>query len=206
MSITSTRPPAAVAPWAEVVPGTGPMTMADYLAYPDGDGYRYELVDGVLVRMAGTRPEAGDVTRALLFPLAAYVQAHGLGVVTLPDEVYDFERTGQPNTGLLPDVGFYYASRMSQVTPHEPRPFAPDLAAEVAGGSQRQADMDAKARRYLRGGTTLVWVAWPARRQVDVWHRDDRAPVATLDDRDHLDGLDVVPGFTLPVARLLPSP
>ncbi len=206
MSSTSTRPPAAGAPWAEVVPGTGPMTMADYLAYPDGDGYRYELVDGVLVRMAGTRPEAGDVTRALLFPLAAYVQAHGLGVVTLPDEIYDFERTGQPNTGLLPDVGFYYASRMSQVTPHEPRPFAPDLAAEVAGGSQRQADMDAKARRYLRGGTTLVWVVWPARRQVDVWHRDDRAPVATLDDRDHLDGLDVVPGFTLPVARLLPSP
>ncbi len=206
MNITSTRPPVAVAPWAEVVPGAGPMTMADYLAYPDGDGYRYELVDGVLVRMAGTRPEAGDVTRALLFPLAAYVQAHGLGVVTLPDEVYDFERTGQPNTGLLPDVGFYYASRMSQVTPHEPRPFAPDLAAEVAGGSQRQADMDAKARRYLRGGATLVWVVWPARRQVDVWRRDDRAPVVTLDDRDHLDGLDVVPGFTLPVALLLPSP
>ncbi len=102
MNITSTWPPVAVAPWAEVVPGAGPMTMADYLAYPDGDGYRYELVDGVLVRMAGTRPEAGDVTRALLFPLAAYVQAHGLGVVTLPDEVYDFERTGQPNTGLLP--------------------------------------------------------------------------------------------------------
>ncbi len=190
------------APWAEVVPGVGPLTMADYLAYPDDDCYQYELVDGVLVRMAGTRPEAGDATRALLFPLAAYVEAHGLGVVTLPDEVYDFERTGQPNTGLLPDVGFYYASRMSQVTPHEPRPFAPDLAVEVAGGSQRQADMDAKARRYLRGGTGLVWVVWPERRQVDVWHHDDHAPVGTLGDRDQLDGLDVVPGFTLPVARL----
>ncbi len=190
------------APWAEVVPGVGPLTMADYLAYPANDGYQYELVDGVLVRMAGTRPEAGDATRALLFPLAAYVQAHGLGVVTLPDEVYDFERTGQPNTGLLPDVGFYDASRASQVTPHEPRPFAPDLAAEVAGGSQRQADMDAKARRYLRGGTALVWVVWPERRQVDVWHHDGHAPVGTLGDGDQLDGLDVVPGFTLPVARL----
>ena len=202
MSITSTRPPASVAPWAEVVPGVGPMTMADYLAYPDDDSYQYELVDGVLVRMAGTRPEAGDATRALLFPLAAYVEAHGLGVVTLPDEVYDFERRGQSNTGLLPDVGFYYASRAPLVTPHEPRPFAPDLAAEVAGGSQRQADMDAKARRYLRGGTALVWAVWPERRQVDVWHRDDREPLATLDEGDHLDGLDVVPGFTLPVARL----
>lgn len=48
----------------------------------------------MLVRMAGTKPEAGDATRALLFPFAAYVQAHGLGVVTVPDGVYDFERTG----------------------------------------------------------------------------------------------------------------
>ena len=29
--------------------------------------------------------------------------------------------------------------------------------------------MDTKARIYLRGGTRLVWVVWPARTQVDVW-------------------------------------
>ncbi len=202
MSITSTRPPASVAPWAEVVPGVGPLTMADYLAYPDDDGYQYELVDGVLVRMAGTRPEAGGVTRRLLRPLDAYVEAHALGTVTLPDEVYSFERVGQPNTGLLPDLGFYPHTRDTLIDPREPIPFAPDLVVEVAGSSQKQAGLDAKARRYLAAGTVLVWVVWPARRQVDVWHRDDRAPVATLGDGDQLDGLDVVPGFTLLVARL----
>jgi len=195
-----------LAPWAEVVPGATPMTMADFLAYPDGDdGYCYELVDGVLVRMAGTRPMAGRITRRLQIPLTLYVQERGLGTVTGPDEVYDFERRGQPNTGLLPDVGFYDVTRepLVDADPTRPYPFAPDLAVEVAGISQRQEALDAKARRHLAGGTALVWVIWPGRRAVDVWRsRDPQRPVATLGPADILDGEDVVEGFTFPVANL----
>ena len=45
MSITARSP----APWAEVVPDRPPMTMEDFLDYPEGDeAYRYELVDGSL--------------------------------------------------------------------------------------------------------------------------------------------------------------
>ncbi len=43
-------PSDSVAPWAEVVPGYGRMTVADLLDLPDDDGYRYEVVEGVLVR------------------------------------------------------------------------------------------------------------------------------------------------------------
>ncbi len=69
MSIASTKP-APFAPWAEIVPEAPPnMTLDDLQDWPDDDGYRYELVEGMLVRMAGTRPQAGRVTRRLLFPL-----------------------------------------------------------------------------------------------------------------------------------------
>lgn len=206
MSTAQQRRPDPFAPWAEIVHGVGPMTMADFLSYPDGkDGYCYELVDGVLVRMAGTRPLAGRVTRRLQIPLTLYVQDHDLGTVTGPDEVYDFERTGHPNTGLVPDVGFYYAVREALVDedPTRPYPFAPDLAVEVAGTSQRQEAMDAKARRYLAGGTALVWVIWPERRAVDVWRMGNtHRPAATLGPTDTLDGEDVVEGFTIPAAHL----
>jgi len=198
-------PPRPIAPWAEVVPDAPyPMTVDDLLDWPDDDGYRYEVAEGVLVRMAGTRPTAGRVTRRLQLLLALYVQAHDLGTVTLPDEVYDFERTGQPNTGLLPDLGFYPHERDALIDPRRAIPFAPDLAVEVAGLSQKQADMDAKARRYLAAGTALVWVLWPERQRVDVWRRDgeDRAPAATLAPSDMLDGLNVVPGFIHPVADI----
>jgi hypothetical protein len=38
---------AYIAPWAEVVPGAGPVTADDLLTRPD-DGWQYEVVDGVL--------------------------------------------------------------------------------------------------------------------------------------------------------------
>ena len=194
--------PNPIAPWAESVPDAPyPMTMAAFLAYPDEDGYRYELVEGVLVRMVGSRPAAGHVTVRLQSRLAIYVEEHGLGQVTGPDEPYDFESVGQKDTGLLPDIGFYYASRDALVDPDKAYPFAPDLAVEVASPRQYRPGMQTKAGRYLAGGTALVWVVWPQRRQVDVWRPAANEPT-TLGVGDLLDGEDVIPGFTYPVARL----
>ncbi len=192
-----------LAPWAEIVPGVGPMTVEDLLRWPDDDGWRYEVVEGVLVRVAGSRPKAVRVTDRLYRALGNYIDAQGLGQTTPPDAVYDFERTGQPNTGLLPDIGFYYAAREAMVTDDQPYPFAPDLAVEIASPSQKQEALDAKARRYLAGGTALVWVVWPDVKTVDVWHSSNTLrPVKTLTVGDTLDGEDVVGGFTYPVADL----
>ncbi len=190
------------APWAEAVPGEPPATVDTLLEWPDDNGYRFEVVEGALVRMAGTRPQAGRVTRRLFRALDSYVETHSLGTVTLPDEVYDLEKTGQRDTGLLPDLGFYPSARDKLVEPHRPLPFAPDLAVGVAGPSQRQANLDAQARRYLAAGTTLVWVIWPDGQRVDIWRRDEDALVAVLSAGNALDGLDVVPSFTYPVSDL----
>ncbi len=178
------------------------MTLDEFLDYPEGDeAYRYELVDGVLVRMVGARPRAARIARRLLRRLDAVVQARGLGTVTLPDEVYAFENSGQKDTGLLPDIGFYRTAREPLVDPDKAYPFAPDLAIEVASPSQYRPAMAAKARRYLAGGTALVWIVWPTRRQVDIWRPGDSEP-ATLGAGDQLDGESVVPSFTYSVADL----
>jgi Uma2 family endonuclease len=178
------------------------MTLDEFFDYPGEEGYQYELVEGVLVRMVGTRPRAGRVTRKLFTALTAHVQAHGLGTVTQPDEVFDFERSGQKDTGLLPDIGFYHAFREPLVDPDKAYPFAPDLAVEVTSPKQYRPQMQAKALRYLAGGTALVWVLWPRSRQVDVWRRGASAPI-TLGTNGTLDGEDVVAGFAFPVAGFL---
>ncbi len=66
MTTAPTYPLHSPAPWAEVVPGYGPVTVAVLLMLPD-DGYIYEVVEGVLVRVAGSgngfaqiMPERGD--------------------------------------------------------------------------------------------------------------------------------------------------
>jgi Uma2 family endonuclease len=192
------------APWAEVVPGMGPVTVDDLLTIPD-DGYSYEVVDGVLVRMAGSGEDATRIGALLLIALGSFIYAHRFGIVTGADGVYKFPGA---ETGLLPDVGFYARERHPghRVSPR-PIPFAPDLAVEVASPDQSAAEMAAKARTYLRGGTRLVWVVWPQAQHIDVWRPDSmEGPAATLNTSDTLDGGDVLPGFTYPVVEVFADP
>lgn len=82
---------------------------------------------------------------------------------------------------------------------------APDLVVEVASPSQFRPEMASKVERYIRAGVRLVWIIWPRRQEADVWRPDAAgAPqlLATLTRADALDGLDVLPGFTYPLASL----
>lgn len=195
-----------LAPWAEPVPDAPyPMTVADLQALPD-DEWQYELVDGRLVRMPGSGSKASAIAINLAIALGAFVKAHKLGRVSGADGAFNLTRPGAPaETALIPDVAFVSAGRLAPLRsdaanaiPH----LAPDLVAEVASPSQYRPEMAAKARMYLEAGVRLVWVIWPDDEQVDVWRPGSGAPVATLSLNDHLDGFDVLPGFSHPVADL----
>src|SRR5690242_13804133 len=77
------------APWADVVPDRGRTTVDTLLRLPD-DGWRYEVVEGVLVRMAGSGEEATTIAFNLGAELRAFVRPRRLGVVTGADGVYKF--------------------------------------------------------------------------------------------------------------------
>jgi Uma2 family endonuclease len=181
-----------------------PMTVDDLLNIPD-DGYVYEVVDGVLVRMAGSGDEASTIAALILTAINVFVLPRRLGRVTGADGVYRFPGA---ETALLPDVGFYIAEKRALIVDlSRPIPFAPDLAVEVASPNQKAEDMAAKARLYLSGGTRLVWVVWPTSGHIDVWRLDRTAgPAATLNMSDTLDGEDVLPGFTHPMAAVFADP
>ncbi len=198
----------ALAPWAETVPDAGPATVDDLLTLPD-DGWRYEVVEGVLVRMAGSGNVATIIAGLILTSLNVFVRPRRMGRVTGADGVYRFPGA---ETGLLPDVGFYSAALFPRVHDMDkPVPFAPELAVEVASPAQTAGDMAAKVARYLDGGTRLVWVVWPHAQTVDVWRGgdlrprpEDMQPSATLRAAggDALEGEDVVLGFSHPVADI----
>jgi Uma2 family endonuclease len=196
--------PDPLAPWAEVVPTPGPVTVDLLLTLPD-DGFVYEVVEGVLVRVAGSGNRAARLAARLTARLVDHVEAHGLGVVTGADGVYKMPGA---ETGLIPDLGFYTTAHLPLILDEDkPIPFAPDLAVEVASPSQSAADMAAKARTYLRGGTSLVWVIWPRDARVDVWRRPARTgPALSLGLDEVLEGEDVLPGFSYPLARLFAGP
>ncbi len=208
MAETSTRASDTLAPWAEVVPGVGRMTVAAYEALPD-DGWVYELVEGVLVRMPQSGFEASNIGYRLGGRLSVYVEDHGLGGVTGEQGGYNFGDLGQPDTELGPDVAFVRMERLATLTTEQysrALRLAPDLVVEVASPNQWRPGMAAKARRYLAAGVRLVWIVWPRWQQVDVWHPGDDSPSVTLGIGESMDGEDVVPGFTCPIAVLFYRP
>lgn len=188
-----------IAPWAEIVPDSGPVTVDVLLTLPD-DQWRYEVVEGVLARVAGSGDRASTIAIALAAMLFSFVHPRRLGRVTGANGVYKFPGA---ETGLIPDVGFYGMALFPLVADrNKPIPFAPELAVEVASPDQSADDMAAKAKRYLRGGTRLAWIIWPERGTVDVWRPGDAVPSLRLRAEDTLDGDAVVPGFRQPLADI----
>ncbi len=201
--VTSLDP---LAPWAEIVPNVPPMTVDELHAIPE-DGWTYELVNGVLVRMPLSSGGASSVGSRLLARLQIYVEDNGLGVVTGEQGGYRLDPAHPLDTEVAPDVAFVRAGRAPSPTSPEfygrAWLLAPDLAVEVTSENQFAPGMGAKARTYLHFGTRLVWVIWPRYKRVDVWRPGDDMP-ALLGVEDTLDGGDVVPGFTYSIERLFP--
>lgn len=196
--------PDPIAPWAELVATPGPVTVDILLTLPD-DGYVYEVVEGVLVPVAGSGNRATTIGLAIGAELRAYVRPRRLGALTGADGVYKFPGA---ETGLIPDAAFNSVERAARIVDDDkPLPFAPDLAVEVASPFQDAAAMAAKARTYLNGGTRLVWNVWPHGSHVDVWRTEQRGrPARTLTIADALDGEDVIPGFSYPLAEIFADP
>ncbi len=193
-----------IAPWAEKVPGVGPMTADELLRMPDDAEWKHELVDGVLVRMPSPGFRHGKLAVRLARVLGNYVDQRALGDV-VGDAGFLLSRPGQLDTVLGPDVAYVRAEHA--LPPDAPGiekylRVAPDLAAKVVSPDQYKPEMAAKARTYLQAGVRLVWVIWPETKTADVWRPGSDQPIMTLTISDALDGLNVVPGFTYPLADL----
>lgn len=193
--------PQTSAPWAE----PAAITADILLAIPE-DGWRYELVQGRLVRMSPTNWEHGEVSGNLYVAVRTFVLAQRLGRVVTPETGFDLTQPGDAgDTVLAADVAFVRAERAPRPGSRNYRRFprlAPDLIAEVASPSQYRPELAEKARLWLAAGVRLVWIVWPADRLVDVWLPGLVDAAATLGEHDALDGRDVLPGFSVPVSSL----
>jgi Uma2 family endonuclease len=77
---------------------------------------------------------------------------------------------------------------------------APDLAVEIRSPSDSRREVALRAAFLLSVGVRIVWVADPDDLTIAVYRLGREPRVLTLGDA--LDGEDVLPGFTLSVARI----
>jgi Uma2 family endonuclease len=159
---------------------------------------RCELVDGVVIDMSPPGGIHGKVAVKFAARILNHVEAHELGTVVAES---GFILRRGPDTVRGPDVAFVKAERL----PPGGEPVAywgivPDLVVEVISPGDTAAEIQARIREWIEAGVPLLWIASPRRQTVEV--------IRSLQDRvllgvgDVLDGGDVLPGFTCPVADL----
>lgn len=162
----------------------------------NGDGIRYELIEGVLYEMPPAGGLHGDVASEWNMRIRQWVKQHDLGFVTAAETGFSLSADGK--NVLAPDVGFIAKGRIDAL-PDGFIPLAPDLAVEVVSPNDSASYIQEKVSRYLQYGVKQVWVVYPKQRQV-VIHTPDGAHTRQADDT--LYGGDILPGFALKVGDI----
>jgi Uma2 family endonuclease len=172
-------------------------TDEEFMALPD-DGNRYELVDGEVVDMGNSGMEHGNISAYLCGLIELYVRPKKLGVTCDSSTAFTL-KSGNKRS---PDVSFVSKERLQGLR-RLPKGFfqgAPNLAVEVISPSNTFEEIHTKLVEYFDNGCQLAWVINPDERSVVVYRQPQ--PERLLKLTDNLDGEDVIPGFTFPVAEL----
>lgn len=155
---------------------------------------------GQLLLMSPTSPRTGRRNVRLLLALGNWSDETELG------ESFD-SSTGftLPNGALRsPDASWIRMDRWEAVPEADKERFAricPDFVAELRSKTDRLPALQAKMREWMDNGCRLGWLIDPENEQAFIYRTD--GSVTTVDTFDtNLDGEDVLPGFSLPLARL----
>ena len=179
------------------LPSTQPMLLtAEDLWKQVDDGYRYELVKGVIRRMPLAGFEHGIRSAKIGARLNAYVEKHKLGYVCGAET--GFKISQDPDTVRAPDAAFVcQASIDEQGISKGYWDGAPDLAVEVISPGDTYTEVAEKVDEWLTAGCAMVWVVNPRRETIEVYRSPEDITVLRKDEI--LDGGDVIEGFQCPV-------
>jgi Uma2 family endonuclease len=169
-----------------------------FMALPQ-DGSRYEIVQGELIKMGNSGALHGYIAVVLSAALFAVVNAQKLGILFDSSTVFKMKNGNKRG----PDISFFAKARLQGLT-KLPTGFldgAPDLVVEILSPGNTVAEMHEKLIDYFENGSRLVWIVHPTEHYVLVY-RSAQEPDRLLKSVDFLDGEEVIPGFTLPVADL----
>ncbi len=174
-------------------------TADDLQRLPEDD--RLELIRGELCPMPNNSAEHGLKTMRLSTPISSYVYEHDLGECFAAETRFTVEEN--PDTTMGPDFAFISKERLQAIPPKGYLKMAPDLVVETRSPGDRRTEYALKIARWLSAGVQAVWALDPATRSLTV-HRAGVTP-RTLTVDATLEGEDVLPGFSLPLAKVFPE-
>ena len=175
---------------------TRPLTVAEFQD-ESRDGL-WELIDGEPVEVTPSSDRSSWIATEIAYYIRDFLRDQPIGRVFGADA--GFFLFADRDTVRSPDAAFVRFERLPELTGAF-IPIPPDLAVEVLSPTDRLAYALSKASMYLQAGVPLVWIVDPRKRTATIF-RQDEGPV-TISEDGVLDGEEVLPGFTVPLATLL---
>ena len=174
-------------------------TAADLERLSD-EGRHYELVKGELLEMTPPGGTHGSSTGRLAAFVGYAILNGDLGEVFAAETGFLVSR--DPDTVIAPDFAFVAKGRLPNPLPKGYVPVVPDIVLETRSPNDAKRKVAEKVEDWLASGVRLVWELDPQTRTLTV-HRLNQ-PFYALGEGDTLTGEEVLPGFSLPLARLFP--
>jgi Uma2 family endonuclease len=178
-------------------PPPGEATEADVVAAHQRHDRLCELVDGTLVEKSMGWQES-HLAGLILTILNNFVLPKKLGKVFGADGMLRL----RPALVRIPDVAFISNQRFAgrELQAGAFWDLGCDLAVEVISPSNTRREMERKLADYFAAGVKVVWFVYGESRKVVVY--DSPESSTTISGDETLDGGDVLPGFSIPVAQL----
>ncbi len=176
------------------------LTPEEFDAEEDFDrNYRYELIRGVLIVGPIPSESVRDSDGELGYLLRRHQEVHPQGSIldkTLPEQYLRIpgsrrraDRVVWIGLGRVPD----------------PEKDVPSIVIEFVSKRQRDRvrDYQEKRREYLELGVVEYWIIDPFQRKMTVYRRPPAEPAEQVIDEKGTYQTPLLPGFELPLARLL---
>ena len=157
----------------------------------------HELIEGKLVKTMSTGFIHGIVAQEIGYQVLDFAKKNNLGLVAAAETGFIMgEKTYRGADGAF----ISNANLEKHGYPQGFFPVAPDIAIEVVSPNNNSEEMMEKVNLYLKNGSLMVWIIYPQTRVVTVYRQNN--VVSLLRENDTLEGENVLPGFSLPVAEL----
>lgn len=177
------------------------LTYKDLLVFPEDDGKRHELIDGVHYVTATPNVKHQTILMNLAAMLLPYLRQHPIGrLFNVPLDIVLSDVDV-----LEPDLQFISRQREREILNEQHVRGAPDLVAEVASPSTRKRDATIKKRAYERYGVSEYWVIDPLGDSITVYRLVDSRydQVAELSaENDDVLTTPLFPGLELPLSEV----
>jgi len=136
-------------------------TVDEFELLPEGDGIRYEILDGELVMSAAPATEHQRISRRLGYLLYQALELTGLAEVF--NAPFDVELAR--DSVVEPDLVVIRSEHAERIT-RKRLVGPPDLVVEILSPSTAPRDLETKLRLYARHAIPSYWIVDPERRQV----------------------------------------